>query len=120
MADIEGFTRDQIMAFSKRRQQIEAWRDVHGIADTAAGNEVAALATREPKRDNPVEALMPQWLERAAEVGITPEKVSIMLDRSHDVTVPDPQPPPGSSVFSRGVDRAGVNVRASRRCQGRC
>jgi conjugative relaxase-like TrwC/TraI family protein len=54
MADIEGFTRDQVMAFSKRRQQIEAWRDANGIADTAAGNEVAALATRGPKRDNPV------------------------------------------------------------------
>jgi len=92
MADIEGFTRDQIMAFSKRRQQIEAWRDANGFADTAAGNEVAALATREPKRYNPVEALMPKWLERAAEVGITPETVSMMLDGSREVTVPDPQP----------------------------
>jgi hypothetical protein len=92
MADIEGFTRDQIVAFSTRRQQIEAWRDANGIADTAAGNEVAALATREPKRDNPVDALMPQWSERAAEVGITPETVSMMLDRSRKVTVPDPQP----------------------------
>ena len=92
MADIEGFTRDQIMAFSKRRQQIEEWRDANGFADTAAGNEVAALATREPKRDNPVEALMPQWLERAAEVGITPETVAAVLNRSREVTVLDPQP----------------------------
>jgi len=92
MADIEGFTRDQIMAFSKRRQQIEEWRDANGVADTAAGNEVAALATREPKRDNPVEALMPQWLERAVEVGITPETVSMVLDRGREVTAPDPQP----------------------------
>jgi AAA domain/TrwC relaxase len=92
MADIEGFTRDQIMAFSKRRRQIEAWREANGFADTAAGNEVAALATREPKRDNPVEALMLEWLERAAEVGITPETVSMMLDRNREVTVPDPQP----------------------------
>jgi len=91
MADIEGFTRDQVMAFSKRRQQIEEWRDANGFADTAAGNEVAALATRSPKRDNPVDALMPQWLERAAEVGITPETVSMVLDRTRDVTVPDPQ-----------------------------
>ena len=92
MADIEGFTRDQVMAFSKRRQQIEAWRDANGIADTAAGNEVAALATREPKRDNPVEALMPRWLERAVEVGITPETVSAMLDHGREVTASDPQP----------------------------
>ncbi len=92
MADVEGFTRDQITAFSKRRQQIEEWRDANGFADTAAGNEVAALSTREPKRDNPVEVLMPQWLERAAEVGITPETVSMMLDRGREVTAPDAQP----------------------------
>ena len=92
MADIEGFTRDQVMAFSQRRQQIEAWRDANGFADTAAGNEVAALATRGPKRDNPVEALMPEWLERGAEVGITPVTVSMMLDRNREVTVPDAQP----------------------------
>lgn len=92
MADIEGFTRVQIMAFSKRRQQIEEWRDANGIADTAAGNEVAALATRDPKRDHPVESLMPQWSERAAEVGITPETVSMVLDRNREVTAPDAQP----------------------------
>lgn len=92
MADIEGFTREQIMAFSKRRQQIEEWRNANGIADTAAGNEVAALATRDPKRDHPVEALMPQWLERAAEVGITPETVASVLDRTREVTVPDLKP----------------------------
>ncbi len=108
MADIEGFTRDQIMAFSKRRQQIEAWRDVNGFADTAAGNEVAALATREPKRDNPVDMLMPQWLERAAEVGITPETVSMMLDRSREVTVPDPQ-----SLLDRLASPEGLTEQAS-------
>jgi len=108
MADIEGFTRDQIMAFSKRRQQIEEWRETNGFADTAAGNEVAALATREPKRDSPVEALMPQWLERAAEVGITPEAVSMMLDRGREVTVPDPQP-----LLDRLASSEGLTEQAS-------
>lgn len=108
MADIEGFTRDQIMAFSKRRQQIEAWRNDNGIADTAAGSEVAALATRSPKRDNPVEALIPQWLERAAEVGITPETVSMVLDRTREVTVPDPQP-----LLDRLASPEGLTAQAS-------
>ena len=53
MADIDGFTRDQIMAFSQRRQQIEAWRNDHGLADTAAANEVATLATRLPSKTIP-------------------------------------------------------------------
>ena len=108
MADIEGFTRDQVMAFSMRRQQIEAWRDANGIADTAAGNEVAALATRDPKRDHPVEVLMPKWMERAAEVGITPETVSMMLDRNREVTVPDPQP-----LLDRLASAEGLTEQAS-------
>ena len=92
MADIEGFTRDQIMVFSQRRQEIEAWRDSHGIADTPAGNEIATLATRRPKQDHPLDTLMPQWLKRGAEVGLTPETVSVVLNRNRDVTVPDPEP----------------------------
>jgi len=75
MADIEGFSRDQIMAFSQRRHQIVAWRDSHGIADTPSGNEIATLATRSPKQDHPLDTLMPEWLERGAEVGLTHEAV---------------------------------------------
>ena len=36
MADIEGFTRPQIDAFSQRRQQAETWREQQGLPDTAA------------------------------------------------------------------------------------
>ena len=113
VADIEGFTREQIMAFSQRRQQIEAWRIGHGLADTAVANEVATLATRSPKQDHPIDSLMPVWLERGAKIGITPESVVAVLDRSREVTVPDPDPildlmaSPGgltaqASTFGRG------------------
>jgi hypothetical protein len=108
MADIDGFTRDQIVSFSQRRQQIETWRTIHGIADTSAGNEAAALATRSPKRDNPVDTLMPQWLERGEQVGITPETVSAMLDNSRDITVPDPQP-----LLDRLASPVGLTAQAS-------
>jgi len=108
MADIDGFTREQIMAFSQRRQEIEAWRDSHGIADTPAGNEVATLATRSPKQDHPLDTLMPQWLERAAEIGLTPEMVSAVLDRSCAVTVPDPEP-----LFERLASAEGLTAQAS-------
>lgn len=108
MADIEGFTRHQITAFSQRRQQIEAFRDSHGIADTAAGNEVATLATRKPKQDHPLDALMPQWLERASAVGLTPEAVSAVLDRSHQVTVPDSEP-----IFDRLASAVGLTAQTS-------
>jgi hypothetical protein len=108
VADIEGFTREQIMAFSQRRQQIEAWRTSHGFADTAAANEVATLATRSPKQDRPLNTLMPAWMERGAEIGITPESVVAVLDRSRDVTIPEPEP-----VFDRMASAEGVTAQAS-------
>ena len=108
MADIEGFTRDQIMAFSQRRQQIVAWRDSHGVADTPAGNEMATLATRSPKQDHPLDTLLPQWLERAAEIGLTPETVSAVLDRNREVTVPDPEP-----LFERLASAEGLTAQTS-------
>ena len=108
MADIEGFTRDQIMAFSQRRQEIEAWRDSHGYSDTAAANEVATLATRSPKQDHPLDSLLAVWEERGAEVGVSAESVSSLLGRSHQVSVPDPEP-----VFDRLVSAEGLTAQQS-------
>ncbi len=108
VADIEGFTREQVMAFSKRRQAIEEWRDSHGYADTAAANEIATLATRSPKQDHPIDSLMPVWLEQGAEIGITPETVTAVLDRSREVTVPDPDP-----IHDRMASAAGLTAQAS-------
>ncbi|HDH26206.1 MAG TPA: hypothetical protein ENH00_08450, partial [Actinobacteria bacterium] len=108
MADIEGFTHDQITAFSQRRQEIEVWRDSHGIADTAAGNEVATLATRTTKQEHPVDTLIPTWLERGAEVGVTPESVISLLGRCPEVTFPDPE-----LVFDRLASAEGLTAQAS-------
>ncbi len=108
MADIEGFTRDQIMTFSQRRQDIVAWRDAHDIANTPAGNEVATLATRSPKQDHPLETLMSQWLARGAEVGITIETVAAVCDRGREVTVPDTGP-----LFDHLASAEGLTAQAS-------
>jgi hypothetical protein len=108
VADIEGFTRDQIMTFSQRRQEIETWRKSHGLADTAAASEVATLATRGPKQDHPLDDLVKMWLERGAEVGITPERIKSVLGQSREVTVPDPQP-----VFKRLASAQGLTAHAS-------
>jgi len=108
VADIEGFTREQIMAFSQRRQAIEEWRDSHGYADTAAANEIATLATRSTKQDHPIDSLMPVWVERGAEIGITPESVTAVLHRSREVTVPDPDP-----IYDRMASAGGLTAQAS-------
>ncbi|MDF1598100.1 MAG: MobF family relaxase, partial [Acidimicrobiia bacterium] len=108
MADIEGFTRAQITAFSQRRQEIEAWRDSHGFADTPAANEAATLATRTPKQEHPVDVLMPAWLERGTEVGLTPVSVVALLERGREVEVPERGP-----VFDRMASAEGLTAQAS-------
>ncbi|MDH3261919.1 MAG: relaxase domain-containing protein, partial [Acidimicrobiia bacterium] len=108
MADIDGFTRDQITAFSQRRQEIEEWRDSHGFADTPAANETATLATRTPKQEHAVDALMPSWLDRGAEVGLTPVSVVALLEQGREVEVPEPEP-----VFDRMASAEGITAQAS-------
>jgi hypothetical protein len=51
---------------------------------------------------------MPQWRERAAEVGLTSEMVSAALDRSREVTVPDPEP-----LLDRLVSADGLTAQTS-------
>lgn len=108
MADIEGFTREQITTVSRRRQEIEEWRESHGLADTPAGNEAATLATRTPKQDHPVDALMTDWLERGAEVGVTPASVAALVGRDREVRVPKPE-----LVFDRLASSEGLTRQAS-------
>jgi conjugative relaxase-like TrwC/TraI family protein len=89
MADIEGFTRHQIGAFSQRRDQLEEWRQEQGLPDTPAARQVAVLATRGPKRDHPFGELEVEWRQRAIEVGLTAERMVRILDRDRKITAPD-------------------------------
>lgn len=89
MADIQGFTRRQIKAFSRRRHQLEAWREDQGLPDTPAARQVAVLATRSPKQDHPLTELEVEWHQRAEEVGLTPERVASVTGHSRQVTPPD-------------------------------
>ncbi len=89
VADIAGFTRTQIEAFSQRRRQLEAWRQEEGLPDTAAARQVAVIATRTTKTNRPLDELEAVWQRRAAKVGLTPERISRIVDRSRRVTTPD-------------------------------
>ena len=86
MADIDGFTREQVMAFSQRQREIESWVQVRGLADTPAERRAAAIATRSPKRDHPLDELLTQWRDRADELGLTPETITRMTCRDSEVT----------------------------------
>ena len=108
MADIEGFTRHQIEAFSKRRRQLEEWRLENGMADTAAARQAAVLATRSPKQDHPLEELEVGWKQRATEVGLTPQALSGMMGRSREVTVTEPE-----ALFATLASPDGLTAQAS-------
>ncbi len=89
VADIAGFTRTQIEAFSQRRRQLETWRQEEGLPDTAAARQVAVIATRTAKTNRPLDELEAAWQRQAAEVGLTPERIARIVDRSMHVTSPD-------------------------------
>src|SRR5690606_28128185 len=71
-------------------------------------NEVATLATRSPKQDHPLDSLLAVWAQRGAEVGVSAEFVASLLGRSHEITVPDPEP-----VFDRLVSAEGLTAQQS-------
>jgi conjugative relaxase-like TrwC/TraI family protein len=108
MADIEGFSRHQIEAFSRRRQQLETWRKDQGLPETPAARQVAVLATRSPKQDHPLSELQVDWKQRAIEVGLTPDRLSQVMGRSREVAPVDPQ-----SLFDSLASPDGLTERAS-------
>ena len=108
MADIVGFTRLQIDAFSRRRLQLETWRQEHDLPDTAAARQVAVLATRKPKQDHPLAELEVEWRERAVEVGLTPEWLTQMMGASREITPIDTE-----VLFERLASAEGLTERAS-------
>jgi conjugative relaxase-like TrwC/TraI family protein len=75
IADIAGVPAAVLRAFSRRRAEIDAELARHGTRSAAAA-QVAALETRRRKdyRVRP-EQLVPEWRERAANLGLTPERV---------------------------------------------
>ena len=108
MADIVGFTRPQIEAFSRRRHQLETWRQEHDLPDTAAARQVAVLATRAPKQDHPLADLEVDWRQRASEVGLTADRLTQMMGGIQDIFPVDP-----TKLFERLASAEGLTERAS-------
>lgn len=78
-ADLHGFSPELIEHFSRRRAEIReamALHDSHGLA----ANNAATLATRKAKDyEVPMERLREEWRARAAEHGLTQERVEYLL-----------------------------------------
>ena len=78
MADIAGFTRPVIEAFSTRRREILAQLDRRG-EHSASAAQVATLATRKAKGETDSETLRAEWRQRAAEHGLTGDVLASTL-----------------------------------------
>jgi conjugative relaxase-like TrwC/TraI family protein len=83
IADIKGVMERVLDAFSRRSHEIDAYVRRRGEA-SAAARQVAAVRTREAKDYGVTPAeLQPEWVRRAAELGLTPERVEALYrDRS--------------------------------------
>jgi len=67
--ELEGYTREQVMAFSSRREQIEKNMAELGVSGAKAA-QIVTLSTRQAKEEYDEAALKAEWKERALEYGI--------------------------------------------------
>jgi conjugative relaxase-like TrwC/TraI family protein len=95
LADIRGFSKEELRAFSTRRAEILA---AAGEGASAKAMRVAALETRKAKdRDLTDESLREGWRVRAEEVGLTRDRIADRLGHER----------PGSSYLTiRQVERS--------------
>ena len=72
--ELAGYDRSFMDAFSGRRAEILAWLKEHDLPYNARNAERAALHTRQGKREIGLGQLVPQWRERARELGPARDK----------------------------------------------
>lgn len=80
-ADLHGFSRELIEHFSRRQAEILEQLELHG-SNSLAARKTAALETRKRKDlSTPFARLREQWQARAAEHGLTRERIEELLTR---------------------------------------
>ncbi len=77
--ELEGYTREQVMAFSRRRQDIEEALNRQGLSGAAAA-QIAAHQSRLAKDLRDELALKAEWRTRAAAMGLKPDQIKIRRD----------------------------------------
>jgi conjugative relaxase-like TrwC/TraI family protein len=122
--ELEGYTRSQLQAFSRRRQEIEQELSRLGLKGAAAAQNLAHQ-TRAPKQRWSSDQLAARWRERAARHGIRPE-VLLCEARGREIPPLDPDRAREALRFSTAhhtereavVDRRAVEATALRFAMG--
>ena len=82
--ELAGYDRSFMDAFSGRRAEILAWLKEHDLPYNAKNAEMAALHTRQGKKEIGLSQLVPQWRERARELGLARDRGALRPDRPID------------------------------------
>ena len=82
--ELAGYDRSFMDAFSGRRAEILAYLKEHDLPYNAKNAEMAALHTRQGKKEIGLSQLVPQWRERAREFGLVRDRGALRPDRPID------------------------------------
>ena len=91
--ELAGYDRSFLDAFSGRRADILAFLEEHGLEYNARNAQIAALQTRQAKREVGLSQLIPQWRERARELGLVRDKAALRPARPVDPATGKQVPP---------------------------
>lgn len=77
--ELEGYSREQVMAFSLRRQDIQGRMAQAGLEGAAAA-QLIAYKTRQSKRELSEKALVAEWRDRAVAYGIDAHRIAMAAE----------------------------------------
>ena len=91
--ELAGYDKSFLDAFSGRRRDILAYLEKHDLPYTAELAQMAALATRPPKRETGLSELVPGWRAKARALGLSRDKAVLRPARPVDPATGKQVPP---------------------------